>query len=71
MGLLTKVLEVTWACPNDLNGVIHCEGGMHFLMSIFAGIGQMYGDAGLRHVLHESGVFYNGVRTADSIRKRF
>ena len=60
MGLLTKALEVTWSCPDELQGVIPCEGGMHLLMSVFAGIGCIYGDAGLRQLLHESGVFAMG-----------
>ena len=31
MGLLTKALEITWAKPVELQGVIPCEGGMHLL----------------------------------------
>ena len=60
MGLLTKALEITWAKPVDLQGVIPCEGGMHFLMAVFAGIGYLYGDAGLRELLFESDVFAVG-----------
>ena len=32
MGLLTKALEIVWANPDELSGVIPCEGGMHLLM---------------------------------------
>jgi hypothetical protein len=60
MGLLTKALEVTWARPEELAGVIPCEGGMHLLMSVFSAIGHLYGDAGLGQLLHESGVFAAG-----------
>ena len=60
MGLLTKALEITWAKPVDLQGVISCEGGMHFLMAVFAGTGYLYGDAGLRELLFESDVFAVG-----------
>ncbi len=60
MGLLTKALEVVWACPRDLSGVVLMEGGMHLLMSVFAGIGHIYGEAGLRHLLHDSGVYAAG-----------
>ena len=38
---------------------------MHFLMSAFAGIGFLYGDAGLKHLLYESDVYAKG--TADQI----
>jgi len=57
MGLLTKAYEVTWAHPADLEGAIPCEGGMHLLMSFFSAIGYLYGDAGLKQLLHESGVY--------------
>lgn len=40
--------------------MILCEDGMHLLMAVFAGIGYLYGDAGLRNLLHESGVFAAG-----------
>ena len=30
---------------------------MHFLMSLFSGIGKLYADAGLKNLLRESGVF--------------
>ncbi len=33
---------------------------MHLLMSLFSGIGYLYGAAGLRNLLHESGVFAQG-----------
>ena len=52
MGLLNKALEITWS-QNDLDGVIPCEGGMHLLMSYIAGIGNIYGDCGLKNLLHE------------------
>ena len=60
MDLLTKALEITWAKPVDLQGVISCEGGMHFLMEVFAGIGYLYGDAGLKELLFECDVFAVG-----------
>lgn len=60
MGLLSKALEVTWSCPAELKGVIPCGGGMHLLMSIFAGIGYLYEDAGLLSLLHESSVYAPG-----------
>ena len=60
MGLLTKVLEMTWAKPEKFKDVLPCEGGMHLLMSIFCGIGYLYRDAGLKNLLHESGVFAPG-----------
>jgi len=60
MGLLTKALEITWANPESLAGVIPCDGGMHFVMSILAGIGAVYGDAGLRSLLVDSGLFASG-----------
>ena len=60
MGLLTKALEITWARPEELSDVFPCEGGMHLLMSFFSGIGLLYGDAGLKHLLYESGVFAEG-----------
>lgn len=60
MGLLTKALEIVWANPVELSGVIPCAGGMHFLIAVFSGIGTLYGDAGLRQLLYESGVFAAG-----------
>ena len=41
MGLLAKALEVVWARPEELSGVIPLEGGMHFMMSLFGGIGYI------------------------------
>ena len=41
MGLLTKALEITQSCPQELEGVIPIEGGMHMLMSTFATIGHI------------------------------
>ncbi|CAC5361555.1 CACNA2D3 [Mytilus coruscus] len=60
MGLVTKALEITWARPDELKGVIPCEDGMHLLMSVFSGIGYLYDDAGLWQMLCESGVFAAG-----------
>ena len=59
MGLFNKALEIAWS-QNDLDGVIPCDGGMHLLMSYIAGIGNIYGDCGLKNMLHESGVFAAG-----------
>ena len=60
IGLLSMALEIAWANPQELAGVIPCEGGMHLLMSVFSAIGHLYGDAGLNQLLHESGVFAAG-----------
>ena len=60
MGLLTKALEITWSQPDLLAGVHPCEGGMHLLMAVMAAIGHLYGDAGLFHLLHDSGSFGPG-----------
>lgn len=57
MGLLSKALEIVWANPREFEGVYPLEGGMHFLMSVFGGIGHLYGDAGLLQLLVESDVF--------------
>ena len=57
MGLLSKALVIVWANPSEFYGVIPLEGGMHFMMSLFGGIGHIYGDAGLKDLLVESGVF--------------
>ena len=57
MGLLSKALEVVWAKPKEFEGVVPLEGGMHFLMSCFAGIGFVYGELGLKELLYESDVF--------------
>ena len=50
MGLLTTVLEIT----EELAVVSSCEGGMHLLMAVMAGIGNLYGSAGLHQLLHDS-----------------
>ena len=68
IGLLTKALEVVWSRPVELKGVVPIEGGMHVLMSVFAGIGFLYGDAGLKHLLYESDVYAKG--TSDHILSR-
>ena len=57
MDLLTKALEITWAKPVDMQSIISFEGGMHLLKTVFTGIGQLYGDAGLRELVFESDVF--------------
>jgi len=57
MSLLAKALEIVWSNQDELHGVIPCEGGMHLLMSVYAGIGYLYGDAGLRYLFTESGVY--------------
>ncbi|XP_052278058.1 uncharacterized protein LOC127876693 [Dreissena polymorpha] len=57
MGLLTKALEIDWSQDKKLQGVIPVEGGMHLLMSVFAGIGHLYGDAGLKQLLIDSGTY--------------
>ncbi len=60
MGLLPTALEITWAKSAELSNVFPCEGGMHLRMSFFAGIGYLYGEAGLKHLLSESGVYAKG-----------
>lgn len=65
MGLLTKALEIVWSRTTEFDGVLPMEGGMHFLMSVFAGVGFLYGDAGLKNLLFESDVYARG--TADHI----
>ena len=71
MGLLTKALEITWSRPDELAGVIPCEGGMHLAMSALAGMGSLYGDAGLSNLLHESGVFAMGTVNQIMLGKDF
>ena len=46
--------------PDDLKGIIPCDGAMHLLMSAISAVGNIYGDAGLRVLLSESGVFTAG-----------
>ena len=65
MGLLSKALEIVWAKKEEFKGVIPMEGEMHFLMSCFAGIRYLYGELGLKHLLHESDVY--GKNTAEQI----
>ena len=60
MGLLTKALEIVWANTVEFSEVVLLEGGMHFLMSVFSGIGFLYGDAGIKELLQDSGVFAGG-----------
>ena len=60
MGLLTKALGTTLAQQEELQGVIPCERGMHLLMCVFAVIGHLYGDAGLRELMFDSDVFALG-----------
>jgi hypothetical protein len=52
MGLMPKSLDVTWAYPVKLAGVILCDGGMYLLMAYMAGIGHVCGTAGLQQLLH-------------------
>ena len=60
MSLLTKALEICWSRPNELAGVVPCDGGMHFVMAVIAGIGHLFSDAGLKNLLCESGAFAAG-----------
>ena len=60
MGILSKAFEIVWSNPVGLSGIILIEGGMHLLMSVFSRIGFLYGDAGLKHLLQDSGVFAPG-----------
>lgn len=60
MGLLTKALEITWACPDKLSGVIPMEGGMHLLFAVLGGVGYLYGSAGLAKLLTDSGTYATG-----------
>lgn len=60
IGILAKALELVWANSVELSSVIPSEGGMHFIMSVFAGIGHLYRGAGLKQLLSESGVYAAG-----------
>ena len=60
LSLLSKALDVVWSRPEELNGVIPCMGGMHILISGIAAVGNIYGDAGIRNLLHESGEYACG-----------
>ena len=40
----------------EASHVFPCDGEMHLTMSLFSGIGVLYGDAGIRNLLKESGV---------------
>ena len=60
MAIFTKALEIKWSRDQELNEVIPFEGGMHFLMSVFSGIGSLYGDAGLQNLLCDSDVYATG-----------
>ena len=60
MAILMKALEIKWSRDQELNGVIPFEGGLHFLMSVFSGIGSLYGDAGLQNLLCDSDVYATG-----------
>ena len=71
MGLLTKALEITWSRPNELKSVIPCEGGMHLLMSVSSAVGFLYGDAGLKCLLHELGFFAAGTVKMRHVGKDF
>ena len=60
LGLLSKALEIVWSKPDELYGVIPIEGGMHIMMSLMAAVGHIYGDAGIRLLLQDSGVYAAG-----------
>ena len=53
MSLLAKALVIVWCNWDELQGIIPCEGGMHVLMYVCAGIRYLSEDAGLRHLLLE------------------
>ena len=55
LSYLSKALEVVWSHLDGFNRVIHCMGGM-LLMSVIATVGHIYGDSGIRNLLHESGL---------------
>ena len=44
MGLLMKVLEITWAKPTHMQYIFPCGGAMHLLMEGFASIGYLHGE---------------------------
>ena len=48
--LLMKALEIVWVNPDESDGVIPSDGGMHFLMSAISGICYLHGDDGLHPV---------------------
>lgn len=60
MGLLTKALEITWASPDELSGVIPVDGGMHLIFAVLGGVGYLYGSAGLSKLLTDSGTYAAG-----------
>ena len=51
--------------------MILCEGGMHFLMSVFPETGQVYGEAGLPQFLCYSDVHAAGCVQKFSQEKHF
>ena len=53
MGLFTKALEITWAKSMYMKYIFLCEGGMHLLMTGFAGIGYLNGKARLGELSFE------------------
>jgi hypothetical protein len=57
MGLLTKAVEIVWARHTEFEGVL--TGGIQFMISVFACIGHLYGDAGLKYFMMDSGVWYS------------
>ena len=60
MGLLTKALEITWAKPEELFGIIPCLAGMRLPMCVFAAIRFFYCDGGFRELLFDFDVFALG-----------
>ena len=63
MGLLSLALEIVWSQDDTLKGIIPVEGGMHFLMSIFARICFLSGEAGFKNLLTDPGN-YTGASAA-------
>ena len=53
MGLFTKTLEITWAKPMYMKYTFLCEGGMHLLITGFASIGYLHGQARLEELSFE------------------
>ncbi len=50
MDLLKIALEISWARHDEISDIVLCYGGMHFLMSVIAGIGYLFADAGLKNL---------------------
>ena len=64
-GWISALQPVVFVLNSEFDGVVPIEGGMHYMMALFGGIGYIYGDAGLKDLLVESDQF--GPLTANLI----